>query len=115
MPRRPRSIAIIGWLFIAVGCGSLIRVAWLFPGAGLRTDELVPIVISLAAAVAGGAFLLAGAPWARWLLVAWMVFHIALSILHTRAELIVHVVLFTPIVVFLFRPEASAYLRRSAP
>jgi hypothetical protein len=41
-------------------------------------------------AVVGGAFLLRGLNWARWLCAAWMGFHIILSMMHSVSELAVH-------------------------
>src|SRR5262245_39204284 len=119
MPRRPLSIAVIAWLFIAVGACGLAFLLWPFVApdsarrmAGLevpRPDELWPIAISEAVALVSGAFMLRGANWARWLLVAWMVFHVGLSFLHSPVKVLTHLVLFSAIGWFLFRPKAASY------
>jgi hypothetical protein len=79
--------------------------------------ELVWVCLVRALAIVGGAFVLRGCNWARWLLAAWMAFHIVLSIFHSPVELLMHILLFGVIGYFLFRPQASAYFRsrRSEP
>ena len=62
-------------------------------------------------AVVAGVFLLRGRNWARWLLVAWMGFHVALSALHPGHELAVHGLLTAVVVYFLFRAPASEFFR----
>lgn len=124
MSKRPVAIAIIGWLYIAVGVLGLVRGLWplMKPAAtSVGTDiRPQPILDSLYVSVSGliaglgGALLIRGCHWARWLLVVWMVFHVLLSLLHSVSELAVHCVLFGTIFWFLFRPQATAYLRNGA-
>jgi hypothetical protein len=59
--------------------------------------------------IVGGLFMLRGHNWARWLLVAWIVFHIVIGALHGWLQLLVHVVIFSVILFFLFRRSASEY------
>ncbi len=59
--------------------------------------------------IIGGAGLLRGRNWARWLLVAWMLLHVGLSLFHSMAELATHIAIFTPLGYLLFRREAAAY------
>jgi len=121
MKKRPISITVIGWIFISVGCVGLVR--GLLPlvdaaasrsAAGIGAHDIVDVVLVSASgllAVLGGVYTLRGSKWARWLLVVWMCFHIILSIWHTPLELLVHSVLFAPILYFLLRPRAAAYFR----
>ena len=109
MHKRPITVAIIGYLFIAVGSIGLIyhTVEEQHPFDG----ELIWIVLLRLLAIVGGAFLLRGRNWARWLLIAWMGYHVALSVFHSPLELVVHVVFLVAIAWLLFRPDASAYFR----
>jgi hypothetical protein len=119
--RRPPSITVLGWLFIVVGAAGLLKDLWplLTPDAAqqlakLRADglaDLGPAWTSRLLAVVGGAGLLNGRNWARWLLVAWMVFHIGLSVLHSLTELLMHGAIFTPLLYFLFRRTSEPYFR----
>src|SRR5438093_11252577 len=121
MNKRPRSIAVISWIFIAFGCIALL--AGLLPlvdeAASQRLAEFIaqrPVEFGLVwiariLAILSGAFVLYGFNWARWLLVIWMGYHVVLSALHSPLELFVHSLLFATILYFLFRPQASAYFR----
>jgi hypothetical protein len=57
---------------------------------------------------------LLGHNWARWLLLAWLVFHVIVSAFHSPEEVAAHVVLLLLFAYFVFRPPASNYFR-SAP
>jgi hypothetical protein len=56
--------------------------------------------------------MLYGQSWARWLLVAWLVFHVYVGALHSTVQLITHSLLFLIGVYLLFRPPANAYFRK---
>jgi hypothetical protein len=116
MNKRPRSITIISWFFIAF-C-SIGLLSSLLPYvdttnaqrlAELKSHWIVHIARLLG--VLSGVFMLYGFNWARWLLVVWMGFHIILSILHSPLQLLMHSLIFAVILYFLFRPQASAYFR----
>ncbi len=117
MSRRPRTITVIGWLFIAVGAVGLTyhllpqQVAE-FKARHGTAAELVWVCAVRAVAVLCGVFLLRGCNWARWLLAAWMAFHVVLSLFHSAMEAVVHALLFGVLGFVLFRPQASAYFRR---
>jgi len=111
--KRPRSIIVISLLFIVLGSLTLINAAWDLVNTEQRLTNLQHhwmIYLSAVAAIVGGAFLLEGQKWARWLLVAWMAFHIVVGALHGIVPLLTHVVIFSVILFFLFRRPASAYL-----
>ena len=82
-----------------------------------ETLDYVYAASSQILALVGGAFLLAGRDWARWVLVVWMAAHLVLSAVHSAEQLLVHCALFTPIVYFLFRRRASEFFaaRSAAP
>jgi hypothetical protein len=110
---------VVGWLFIAVGTVGLLNDVWPLLTADaarqlakLKADglaDLGPAWTSRLLAIVGGAGLLRGHNWARWLLVAWMVFHIGLSILHSVPQLLTHSVIFTPLLYLLFRRAAEPW------
>ena len=114
MQQRPRSITLISWTFIIFGSISLL--AGLLPFgdvtlaqriAELKGHWMVHLVRILA--VVGGVLMLYGRNWARWLLVVWMVFHLVVSALHSAMQLALHTVIFTVLLYFLFRRQASSY------
>lgn len=109
----PPSILVVGLLFLAVGCLDLIRgLAPLFhPPGALGGDDLLVLAVGVIALV-GGAFVIVGRDWARWLLAAWMAFHVALSVGHV-GQLLAHLAIFGVIAYFLFFRSAAAHFRRA--
>ena len=62
-------------------------------------------------ALVAGIFMLRRQNWARWLTVAWMLFHVALSAFPPFHGLVVHVLIFGGIAWLLLRSDASQYFR----
>lgn len=110
--QRPISVTIVGWFFIIVG---LLSLAYHFNQAKslnpFPTDLIWMVLVNLLAIV-GGVFILRGRQWARWLAIAWITFHVVLS-LHSVQKTVVHVLLLVAIAFLLFRRNASAYFRGS--
>lgn len=111
MTGRPVSIAIVGWLFIAVGI-----IGFVYHAAEFRM--LAPFEYSLAwvqvlrlLAIVGGVFLLRGANWARWILLLWLAYHVVLSSLHSLLEAGMHILFLAVVGYVLLRPQASQYFR----
>jgi hypothetical protein len=116
---RPLSVTLAAWLFIVVGAGGILKDVLPLLGPD-RADAFRgltgegPLGLTLIwgirlLAVVGGAFVLRGQNWARWLLVAWMVLHVGISLLHSPPEAAMHVVIFAGLTFLLFRPPASRY------
>jgi hypothetical protein len=117
MSKRPLSITVISWMFIALGGIALLinLIPLADSSAPNRIAEhpfefwLAPVIQLLA--LISGVFMLYRFNWARWLLVVWIGYHIILSALHSPFELLVHGLLFVVILYFVFRSQASAYFR----
>ena len=110
------SITIISCIFIAFGCIALLY--GLLPHGEITAAQRVAelkghwyVHVSRILQVLSGVFMLYGFNWARWLLLAWIVFHIVISALHSPFQLLMHTLIFAVILYFLFRPSASAYFR----
>ncbi len=109
-------LVVIGWVFVAVGCGSLGRAVMAFirdmsdASAGHAVVDALIVATSGAIAVVGGAFMLRARAWARWVCTAWMGAHVVISILHTLEDVLMHVAIFTVILVLLWHSRASASL-----
>ncbi len=111
--KRPLSVSILGWVYIAVGTAGFIyhftdlRVsdAFLHDGLWIQLIEVLAILC--------GAFMLQGHNWARCLAVAWMAFHVVLSAFDAFRGFVVHCLLCALIVWLLFRPAAAQYFRRA--
>lgn len=104
--RRPLPVTVIGCLYIVTGLvGSA---AHLVQSRRFETDVLWALLVNLIALV-GGIWMLRRQNWARWLAIAWMAFHVILSIFHSPRELMVHALFLVLIALFLFRPRVNAY------
>jgi hypothetical protein len=64
-----------------------------------------------AVAIVSGVYMLRGNNWARWLAMAWIVFHVVLSLFHAWQQVAIHGVIFAAFAFFLFRPEANVFFR----
>ncbi|HLY42652.1 MAG TPA: hypothetical protein VKR52_15655 [Terracidiphilus sp.] len=105
--KRPISIVILACVYLLVGCGGFVMH---FPELLARHPDAISIEVTELIAVLCGIFLLVGKNWARWLALAWIVFHVAISVGQMR-ELIIHSAICAVIAFILFRPPANQYFR----
>lgn len=113
--KRPLAITIIGWLFILAG-----TVGFVYHVNDLNTqdpfaNDAIWILLVRFLAVVGGVLTLRGYNTGRWLLTAWMAYHVGLSFFHPLQELIVHVLFLILTVLPLFLPKWAVYFRRPSP
>jgi hypothetical protein len=106
--QRPIPVTIIACLYLAVGTVAFVYhfrelLSLQRDSFGMELTEFLAIV--------SGAFMLRGHNWARWLALAWIAFHVILSILDSDHGLVVHGLLCAVIAWILFRPESSRYFR----
>ena len=111
--KRPLPVTLIGFLYMIAGATGIIYHAPELKEVFEKPDVIGLLLIRLLAIV-GGIFALSGAGWARWLLVAWILFHAVLSIFHPVAELIMHVVVTAVTAFALFNPKANVFFRSHA-
>jgi hypothetical protein len=103
---RPLPVTLIACLYIITGLvGSG---AHLLDLHGFESDVILAVLVNVIALIVG-VWMLRRQNWARWLAVAWIAFHVILSIFHSPRELIGHAVFLVAIAFFLFRPRANAY------
>jgi len=103
---RPLPVTLIGCLYIVTGLvGSA---AHLLQFRAFETDILWAVLVNVMALI-GGVWMLRRQNWARWLAIAWMAFHVVLSVFHSPRELIVHALFLAIIAFFLSRPRVNAY------
>lgn len=99
----------IGVLFVALGVLDVARGLAPLAQAGhaprLAGDDLLVLGIGVAALV-GALGLLRGRSWARWLLAAWMAFHVGISV-GRPARLGAHLAIFGGVTFLLFRSAGA--------
>lgn len=112
MNKRPLAISVTAWLFIAIGA---LGFAFHLPlHRAFHPDDLWPLILELIL-LAVGIFLLRGANWARWLFLAWMTFHVAVSFYNSYAQVAVHSLMLVLFGWILFRPSATAWFCAKHP
>jgi uncharacterized membrane protein len=109
--KRPIPVTILGYLFIVAG---LVGLAYHLSERPLdRWVALISLIRVIA--VVGGVFLLKGRNWARWLMLAWLAFHVAVSAFHSLSDCAAHAVLFLVVAYFLLTPPDSKYFQAPTP
>jgi uncharacterized membrane protein HdeD (DUF308 family) len=111
MNKRPLSVTVIGWLFIAMGIVGFAYHVTDFKTKPQLRYELVWVCLLRLLVILAGIFVLRGKNWARWLLLVWIAYHVILSAFHSTSELLVHSFLLAVVAYVLFRPRASDYFR----
>jgi hypothetical protein len=105
----PISVMIVSALYIAVGVlGTGAHIVQSMMQKPAISETFWTIAFEVTAVVAG-VYMVRGRNWARWLALAWMAAHVAISIFHSRQELIIHSVLLVVIGYLLLRPAAREY------
>lgn len=111
MNARPLPVTLVACLYLAVGViGFIAHLNELVARPSFHYDSVWIELTEFLAALCG-VFLWRGKEWARWLALAWMLFHVVLSAFHDAGEFAVHLAFLIVIGWALFRPEASRYFR----
>ena len=107
---RPLIVTVIGWLFVVFGSAGAIAtfVGLVRDHAPTSNMDLLILTIRILGAI-GGAFLLLGRNWARWLLIGWMAYHVVIGTLHGPFQFLVHAAFLVGLCFALFRPAVSAW------
>jgi len=103
--RVPISVIVVAALYLSVGIGTFI-----FHFKDLRAPGGIWIEATEFLAIVCGLFLLGAHNWARWLAIAWMTFHVLLSLGDMR-QLAVHSAFLVFIAWALFRADANRFFR----
>ena len=106
--KRPLSVTLIGYLFIVSGATGIIYHASELSGIVDYPGVILVLVVRLLAIV-GGLIALRGVNRARWLLVAWIVYHVVLSAFHSTVELAMHVAIAVVVMIALFNKQANGF------
>jgi hypothetical protein len=115
MRKRPIAVIILSCLLIATGALGLAYHLSDFKTKPFHLD-VVWVSAVRAVAIVSGVFMLFGRNWARWLALAWIGFHVAISFYHSLQQVAVHVLVFLLFAYCLYRSEARSYFddRRAA-
>ncbi|HET6168545.1 MAG TPA: hypothetical protein VFE01_00135 [Terracidiphilus sp.] len=109
--KRPWPVIVIASLYLLVGVVGFIAH---FPELTARHPDAVAIELTELLGAVSGVGLLLRQKWARWLALAWILFHVGLSLFHPIGELAIHAAFCAMIVWALFRAETARWFRASA-
>ena len=111
MKNRPLPIVITALIFIITGfVGIVYHANEYFEPTSIKV-ELVWILFIRVLAIVCGLLLLRGVNWARWLAIAWLVYHVAIGALNSTSQMVAHIVILVIVSFLLFMPKSSAYFR----
>ena len=106
---RPVNVLILSCLYISMGT---IGFAYHFREMMAFQQDSVWIELVRLLAILCGAFMLRGRNWARWLALAWMALHVAISF-PELGQVAFHSLFFVAIAWLLFRPDAGQYFHET--
>jgi hypothetical protein len=109
MRKRPVILTIFCILLILLGAVGFVGH---FPAhrPPYHADDFLPDLLELVL-IAAAVFLLRGRNWARWLALAWITFHLAVSFYNSMGKVIAHTVILVIFVAILFNPPVNAWFR----
>lgn len=110
--KRPTPVVVVATLYLLVG---MIGFIGHFPELLARHSDAIAIEVTEFLAVVSGVFLLLRHNWARWLALAWILFHVAISFTDPIGKLAAHVIFCILITWALFRPASRQWFRPTAP
>jgi hypothetical protein len=99
---------IVVALYLLVG---VIGFVYHFPELTAGHRDAIAIELTELLAVVAAVGLLLRQNWARWLALAWIVFHVVISLFHPLRELLIHAALCVLIAWLLFRPATASWFK----
>jgi hypothetical protein len=109
--KRPIPVIIVSIVFILTGCiGFIYHLNELFEANDKLYEPILVLAIRILAVVCG-LLLFRGIDWARWLAIAWLLYHVLLSAFHSTSEMIMHVVVLIMVSLLLYLPASNRYFR----
>lgn len=106
-------VTIIGWIFILAGTVGFVYHLNELNTRDLFANDAVWLEFVRLLAIVGGILTLYGRNLGRWLLIAWMAYHVVLSYFHPLSELLVHVIVLVAVAYGLFRRKSDTFFSRA--
>jgi hypothetical protein len=105
-------VIIISVLFVIAGCTGFIYHFKEFFDPNAILYETLWIQFIRILAIVCGVLLFFSINWARWLAIAWLLFHIIISAFNSKSEMVVHIAFLVVVVVLLYLPKSSAFFQK---
>lgn len=107
--KRPIGVIVVAVLLVLGGAAGLGGDFMNSHSLSANHFESVWVALVNVLGIVAGVFLFRGRNWARWLAIAWMAFHVAISLLNAWQQAVMHGVILLLIVLILFRRDAREY------
>jgi hypothetical protein len=104
----PIPVMIVVAVYLLVG---VVGFVYHFPELTAGHRDAIAIELTELLAVVAAVGLLLRQNWARWLALAWVVFHVVISLFHPLRELLIHATLCVLIAWLLFRPATARWFK----
>jgi len=111
MKKRPIPIIIVSALFILVGVAGF---AYHVKELSGKLYETIWVLFVEILAVTCGILLLCKISRARWLAIAWLLYHVIISAFNSTSQMIAHIVFLILVSVLLFMPVSSTYFQNKS-
>ena len=112
MKGRPIPVIIVSAMFIIAGCvGFVYHLKELFD-PNINLYEILWVQFVRILAIVCGILLLIPINWARWLAIAWLLYHVLISFFHSTSEMISHIVILLLVIVLLNLPQSSSFFHK---
>jgi hypothetical protein len=111
MRQRPIAVTILSWVLVVVGTVGFVYHLREFGQHNLLHSDFLLIEAIRVLAVVAGVFMLRGQDWARWLTIAWIALHVAVSFYNSWQQVAMHAIFLALFVFLLTRPAVNAFFR----
>jgi sensor histidine kinase YesM len=111
MKKIPIPVIVVSFLFIIVGSVGLVYHFKEFQNPKQNFYEPIWVLFLRLLAVVCGLLLINRINWARWIAIAWLVYHIVISSLNSTSEMIAHIVFLVVVTILLYLPKSSLYFQ----
>jgi hypothetical protein len=109
MKRRPLAVVLVAGLYLLIG---ILGFGYHFNELLSRAPDAIAIELTEVVGAVAGVGLLLRQNWARWLALAWVVFHVGVSLFHPLGELLIHSALCGVVAWALLRPATGRWFQR---
>ena len=114
MRKPPVSVILVAVLFMLAGMiGFIYHLKEIYTPI-IDHKEIVWVLLIRILAILCGILLFLGYKWARWLPIAWLLYHVLLSAFHSTSELATHLILSILVAVLLFLPVSTRFFTKES-
>jgi hypothetical protein len=112
MQSRPWPVIVVCLLFmIAGGVGFIYHFTEMFEsGDGMK--EAIWVEALRLIAIVCAILLWMGVNWARWLALAWVLYHVIISAKHSVSEVVTHIIILILVAVLLYLPKSAVFFKK---